>query len=107
MNDLKIEQALKREKNGCADYFASLAKNSLRAFLDIRGYRQVALKFPPPPFCTDNAAMIAWAGIEMFQAGWESGLGCKALRKWSIDANAVDGGILGATDWKRTSRILT
>jgi N6-L-threonylcarbamoyladenine synthase len=45
--------------------------------------------------------MIAWNGIELFNAGWKSELPFKSLRKWSIDPNAPDGGILGATDWSR------
>ncbi|KAL8850690.1 MAG: hypothetical protein Q9221_004338 [Calogaya cf. arnoldii] len=33
-------------------------------------------------------------------AGHESDLSCRALRKWSIDPNAEDGGILGMDGWK-------
>lgn len=43
--------------------------------------------------------MIAWTGIEMYEAGWESELGCAGLRKWSLDAHAEDGGILGVGGW--------
>lgn len=43
--------------------------------------------------------MIAWTGMEMFERGWESDLRCRALRKWSIDTNAADGGILGVAHW--------
>ncbi|KAL8961310.1 MAG: hypothetical protein Q9193_002125, partial [Seirophora villosa] len=71
-------------------------KKMLRSFLDIRGYSHIRLLFPPPSLCTDNAAMIAWTGIEMYEAGYESDISCNALRKWSIDPNADDGGILGA-----------
>ncbi|KAL9010862.1 MAG: hypothetical protein Q9173_004250 [Seirophora scorigena] len=80
-------------------------KKMLRSFLDIRGYSQIRLLFPPPSLCTDNAAMIAWTGIEMYEAGYESDLGCKALRRWSIDPNADDGGILGASGWQRRREI--
>ncbi|KAL8943763.1 MAG: hypothetical protein Q9216_000869 [Gyalolechia sp. 2 TL-2023] len=73
----------------------------LRSFLDVRGYTHIRLIFPPPPLCTDNAAMIAWTGTEMYEAGYESDLRCKAIRKWSVDPNAEDGGILGADGWKR------
>lgn len=45
--------------------------------------------------------MIAWAGIEMFEAGWESKLDMTALRKWSLDPSADDGGILGVGSWKK------
>ncbi|KAL8654738.1 MAG: hypothetical protein Q9210_001321 [Variospora velana] len=79
-------------------------KHILRSFLDIRGYPHIRLIFPPPSLCTDNAAMIAWTGIEMYEAGYESNLGCKALRKWSIDPDADDGGILGASCWQKQER---
>ncbi|KAK5149261.1 hypothetical protein LTR04_007268, partial [Oleoguttula sp. CCFEE 6159] len=36
----------------------------LRSFLNVRGFSHIRLLFPPPALCTDNAAMIAWAGIE-------------------------------------------
>lgn len=36
----------------------------------------------------------------MYEAGYESDLGCNALRRWSIDPNADDGGILGASGWQ-------
>ncbi|KAI9777926.1 MAG: hypothetical protein M1839_008461 [Geoglossum umbratile] len=71
----------------------------LRSCLDVKGYPHIQLVFPPQDLCTDNAAMIAWAGLEMFEAGWESELSCKAKRKWPIDPS-VDGGILGVPGWK-------
>jgi N6-L-threonylcarbamoyladenine synthase len=67
----------------------------LRQFLDVRGYKNVKLVFPPVELCTDNAAMIAWTGMEMYEAGYRSGLGVTAVRKWSLDAGAEDGGLLG------------
>ena len=76
-------------------------KHVLRSVLDVRGFSQIELSFPPPALCTDNAAMIAWAGMEMYEAGWESDLGIQAVRKWSIDPHAEDGGILGLDGWKR------
>jgi N6-L-threonylcarbamoyladenine synthase len=67
----------------------------LRRFLDVRGYEAVQLVFPPVDLCTDNAAMIAWTGLEMFEAGFRSSLAVTAVRKWSLDAAADDGGLLG------------
>lgn len=74
-------------------------KTVLRKMLDQRGHQNMRILFPPPSLCTDNAAMIAWTGIEMWNAGWRSGMGCVALRKWSVDAEAEDGGILGVGGW--------
>jgi len=76
-------------------------RHILRNFLDVRGFAHIELAFPPPALCTDNAAMIAWTGMEMFEAGWESDLGVQAVRKWSVDPDAEDGGILGLDGWKR------
>ncbi|KAL8694874.1 MAG: hypothetical protein Q9218_000538 [Villophora microphyllina] len=75
-------------------------KKVLRSYLDVRGFPHIQLTFPPPSLCTDNAAMIAWTGTEMYEAGFESDLSCRATRKWSIDPNAEDGGISGAGCWK-------
>ncbi|KLJ07152.1 hypothetical protein EMPG_17354 [Blastomyces silverae] len=76
-----------------------------RSFLDIRGFQHVEVIAPPPYLCTDNAAMIGWAGIEMFEAGWHSDLRCRPLRKWSLDPRAEDGGILGPGDWIKIDSI--
>ncbi|KAL9098471.1 MAG: hypothetical protein Q9163_005870 [Psora crenata] len=77
-------------------------RNVLRSFLDVRGFQHTQIAVPPIELCTDNAAMIAWAGIEMYENGWQTDLTCTALRKWSIDADAEDGGILGAAGWKKS-----
>ncbi|PKX90705.1 N(6)-L-threonylcarbamoyladenine synthase family protein [Aspergillus novofumigatus IBT 16806] len=71
----------------------------LRSFLDVRGFGHIEIVAPPPYLCTDNAAMIGWAGIEMFEAGFSTDLGGRALRKWALDPRAEDGGLLGADGW--------
>lgn len=71
----------------------------LRSFLDVRGFKDIRIVAPPAYLCTDNAAMIGWAGIEMFEAGWRTDLSCRALRKWTLDPQAEDGGILGPSGW--------
>ena len=55
----------------------------LGSFLTARGFPNTKLIFPPIDLCTDNAAMIAWTGMEMYENGWESSLRCRALRKVS------------------------
>jgi N6-L-threonylcarbamoyladenine synthase len=76
-------------------------KYLLRNALNANGHREMELVFPPPMYCTDNAAMIAWAGMEMWDAGYRTDLSAMALRKWAIDSRAEDGGILGLDGWKR------
>jgi len=77
----------------------------LRGVLDARGYGHVGLVVPPPPLCTDNAAMIAWAGAEMYEAGWRTRLDVGPRRKWSMDPRADDGGILGVEGWYREDQL--
>ncbi|KAJ5955455.1 hypothetical protein N7501_009734 [Penicillium viridicatum] len=71
----------------------------LSSFLEVRGFGHMKIVAPPPYLCTDNAAMIGWAGIEMFEAGFRSDLSCRPLRKWTLDPKADDGGILGPGGW--------
>ena len=40
---------------------------------------------PPVALCTDNAAMIAWAGLERFKAGYKDDLDLAARPRWPLD----------------------
>ena len=42
--------------------------------------------FPPTNLCTDNGAMIAWAGYELYNAGVKSKLNIKAKPRWSLES---------------------
>ncbi|KAK1056466.1 Mitochondrial tRNAs modification protein [Friedmanniomyces endolithicus] len=75
-------------------------RHVLRSILDARGFGHIEVAFPPIELSTDNALMIAWAGIEMYDAGWRSSLDIGPIRKWSLDPTAPDGGILGAPGWR-------
>ncbi len=41
--------------------------------------------YPRPEFCTDNGAMIAYAGYRRLQAGQHEGLSIKAMPRWSLE----------------------
>ena len=56
---------------------AELAQRSGRAF-----------SVPPLWLCTDNAAMIGWAGAERFAAGLTDGLDAPARARWPLDEAA-------------------
>lgn len=43
---------------------------------------------PPLELCSDNAAMIAWAGLERLQHGLTDGLNFKARPRWPLDDSA-------------------
>ncbi|MBL9036557.1 MAG: tRNA (adenosine(37)-N6)-threonylcarbamoyltransferase complex transferase subunit TsaD [Rhodospirillaceae bacterium] len=49
------------------------------------GLRFVA---PPQRLCTDNAAMIAWAGLERFRLGERDSLDFAPRPRWPLDENA-------------------
>jgi tRNA N6-adenosine threonylcarbamoyltransferase len=40
---------------------------------------------PPPALCTDNGAMIAWAGLERLRLGLSDGLDAPVRPRWPLD----------------------
>jgi len=91
----RMKQALKIYKS---DYPEGLnivvaggvaANQCLRAALDKladdNGYKLVV---PPPKLCTDNGAMIAWAGLERLRLGLTDDLDMAARARWPLDPNA-------------------
>jgi N6-L-threonylcarbamoyladenine synthase len=49
----------------------------------------LALEAPPPGLCTDNAAMIAWAGLERLALGDVDRLDAPARPRWPLDPRAA------------------
>ena len=45
---------------------------------------------PPANLCTDNGAMIAWAGYEKFKLGYSSPLNFKALPRWPLEKGSFN-----------------
>ncbi|HET8727315.1 MAG TPA: tRNA (adenosine(37)-N6)-threonylcarbamoyltransferase complex transferase subunit TsaD, partial [Alphaproteobacteria bacterium] len=41
---------------------------------------------PPPALCTDNGAMVAWAGVERLALGITSGLDAAARARWPLQS---------------------
>jgi N6-L-threonylcarbamoyladenine synthase len=65
------------------------ANAALRARLgEVAASHDMRLVAPPPRLCTDNAAMIAWAGIERLRLGLTDGLDFAPRPRWPLDPHA-------------------
>ena len=64
----------------------------LQGLAEAEGARLVA---PPQRLCTDNAAMIAWAGIERLRLGMTDGLDFAPRPRWPLDPDAPPVGYAG------------
>jgi N6-L-threonylcarbamoyladenine synthase len=97
-----------------ADVLAEKARRALQAYLDLAPVHPViavaggvaangairaalqgvaaeagaAFVAPPLALCTDNAAMIAWAGAELWQAGLGGDADFVARPRWPLDRTA-------------------
>ena len=61
------------------------ANRAIRTSLSaIAGERGVPLVLPPLDLCGDNAAMIAWAGLERFRLGLVDGLEAGPRARWPL-----------------------
>ena len=72
------------------------ANAHLRAALEAVA-RAEGLRFlaPPPRLCTDNGAMIAWAGIERLRLGLTDGLDFAPRPRWPLDPDAPKAAFAG------------
>jgi N6-L-threonylcarbamoyladenine synthase len=65
------------------------ANHSIRtALLELAREQGRSFSVPPAWLCTDNAAMIAWAGAERFAAGLTDDLDTPARARWPLDQSA-------------------
>ena len=66
------------------------ANEAIRARLALAGAELgYTLTAPPPALCTDNAAMIAWAGVERLAAGLTDPLDAPGRARWPLDGEAA------------------
>ena len=59
------------------------------ALQDVAAKAQTTLIIPPPALCTDNGAMIAWAGAERMALGMTDTMDAPPRARWLLDANAT------------------
>jgi len=60
-------------------------RTRLAALAQSRGFTLIA---PPPALCTDNGAMIAWAGLERLRLGLTDPLDASPRPRWPLDPDA-------------------
>ncbi|MCY1382778.1 tRNA N6-adenosine threonylcarbamoyltransferase [compost metagenome] len=62
-------------------------RSTLQALCDKNRFRFIA---PPLELCTDNASMIAWAGLERMAAGFApDDLSVAPRSRWPLDREAA------------------
>jgi N6-L-threonylcarbamoyladenine synthase len=65
------------------------ANQAIRSALqDVATKAETTLIIPPPALCTDNGAMIAWAGAERMAIGLIDTMEAPPRARWLLDANA-------------------
>jgi len=66
------------------------ANQAIRGALqNVAAKAETALVVPPPALCTDNGAMIAWAGAERMALGMIDAMDAPPRARWRLDENAV------------------
>jgi N6-L-threonylcarbamoyladenine synthase len=91
---MRVALQLFRERIGIAQALVIAggvaANEAIRSTLS-RFSTQAGLKLVAPPLnlCTDNGAMIAWAGIERLRLGFADDFAAPARPRWPLDAKAA------------------
>ena len=90
---VKCERALKQTGARTLVVAGGVGANKrLRERLSRMGAaRNVSVKYPRPEFCTDNAAMIAYAGYCRLAAGQHDDLRIQATARWPLDTLQAPG----------------
>ena len=87
----RLEKAI-HDHGRCAQLVVAggvAANGPVRAMLEqVAERHDMAFTAPPNWLCTDNAAMIAWAGAERFAAGLTDPLDFVARPRWPLDPTA-------------------
>ena len=92
----RCQNAIARFKDTYGDKASTLvvsggvaANTAIRAALgELCDKQNIRFYAPPLNLCQDNAAMIAWAGVERFRLGLVDTLDFKARPRWPLDPDA-------------------
>jgi N6-L-threonylcarbamoyladenine synthase len=60
-----------------------------RRLADLAERHRLDFIAPPPALCTDNGAMIAWAGLERLRLGLTDALDFAPRPRWPLDPDAA------------------
>lgn len=85
---IKCQRALKQTKQKRLVIAGGVSANKqLRATLqDLNRRKGIDVYYPAFEYCTDNGAMIAFAGAQRLLAGESVGLDTKAMPRWPLDS---------------------
>jgi len=91
---IKCRRAMQQTGAACLVVAGGVGANrALRDKLKADGARHGwAVAYPRPEFCTDNGAMIAYAGYRRLAAGERTGLDIEARARWPLDQLHAPGG---------------
>ena len=65
------------------------ANQAIRARLEeLAAGRNLGFAAPAPALCTDNGAMVAWAGVERFRLNLVNGMDFRPRPRWPLDPDA-------------------
>ncbi len=65
------------------------SNQKIRSYLEKEALeKSVEFFVPPPSLCTDNGAMVAWAGVEYFRLGKISSLDFDPRPRWPLSSNS-------------------
>jgi N6-L-threonylcarbamoyladenine synthase len=83
---IKCKRALKETNHKCLVIAGGVSANQcLRARLtELAKTNSLDIFYPKPQFCTDNGAMIAYAGLQRLSAGDHDGNGFTATPRWPL-----------------------